>query len=225
MRRIESGLTNSELRVRVQNGNAEHVLTFPAQQTVWIGRDATCDVVLSAQDVSRRHASLFVKDGELLVRDHSSYGTHVEGRPLSRAVRALRPPSALELGPYRLQVTLVGDALQLRVRAAAKWQKWRSWRACLLGLLGLAALGSWGLLLRQPSADESATDARQVPCPPLPATGSGPTPTLARAVELLRSGERLAALQAYRTLATRDASRAEYAIVASLLARELSCRP
>jgi pSer/pThr/pTyr-binding forkhead associated (FHA) protein len=211
---------------RFDRGEAQRVLTFPAQQTVWIGRDATCEVVLSAQDVSRRHASLFVKEGQLFVRDHSSYGMQVDGRPLSRAVRALRPPSALELGPYRLEVTLAGDALQLRVRAAARWGTWRRWRAPLLGLLVLTVLGSWVLLVREPAADESAASARQVQCPPAPApSGSDATPTVAHAVELLRSGDRLAALHAYRALATRDDTRAEYSIVASLLARELSCRP
>jgi hypothetical protein len=225
MQGLESGLTNSELRVRVHRGDVQRLLTFPAQQTVWIGRDATCDVVLSAQDVSRRHASLFVKEGELFVRDHSSYGTQVDGRPLSRAVRALRPPSALELGPYRLEVTLAGDALQLQVRAAARWGAWWGSRALLLGLLALAALGFWVLFVRGLGAGESAASARPLPCPPAPASGRDATPTAAHAVELLRSGDRLAALHAYRALATRDDSRAEYSIVASLLARELSCRP
>lgn len=224
MQGLKSGLTNSELRVRVHRGDAQRVLTFPAQQTVWIGRDATCDVVLSAQDVSRRHASLFMKEGELFVRDHSSYGTQVDGRPLSRAVRALRPPSALELGPYRLEVTLAGDALQLQVRAAERWGDWWGWRAPLLGL-ALAALGLWLLVARGLVAEESAASARPPQCPPAPASGGDATPTVARAVELLRSGDRLAALHAYRALATRDDSRAEYSIVASLLARELSCRP
>ena len=222
MQGIEGGLTNSELRVRVQNGDVQRVLTFSAQQTVWIGRDATCDVVLNAQEVSRRHASLFVKDGALWVRDHSTYGTQVDGRPLTRAVRTLRSPGALELGPYRLEVMLSGEALELRVGVGGRWSALRDLRAWL-GLLGLlAALAGLARHAREPARGEGALDSPNA-CPAAPA--SVEAPTVARAVESLRSGDRLAALHTYRALAARDESRAEFAIIASLLARELSCRP
>jgi phosphoserine phosphatase RsbU/P len=65
---------------------------------VLVGRDPTCDVVLSQPTVSRRHAR-FIWDGvSLVVEDlRSSGGTFVNG---ARVERAVAPPgSILRLGP------------------------------------------------------------------------------------------------------------------------------
>jgi FHA domain len=229
MQGLSSGVTNSELRVRVESQRAPRTLRFAATQTVWLGRDHACEVALPCQEISRRHASLFVRDGQLCVRDHSTYGTRLNGQPLSRALRLVSSPALLMLGPYRIEVTLGEGALALDVRlleAAPHGRAGMAARvslaiAALLASLLLAAL--WLRFAREQALVELAPAVAQRPCPR--ATDGQPDTSVLRAVQLLRAGDRVAALQAYRTLAARDDSRAELSIVAELLARELSCQP
>lgn len=218
---VQSGVTNSELRVRVHSEGVQRAFNFPCDQTVWIGRDDTCDVVLHSQEVSRRHVSIFVKDGQLLVRDHSSYGTQVDGSALQRAVRPVHSPASLVLGPYRLELNWAGENLELRLREAAPWRLPRA--LALLPLL-FAIGAAWLRHAAAPLETESAHAPQGTSCP-APQVQVDGAPTAERAVALLRAGDRVSALHVYRALAARDDGRAEYAIVASLLARELACTP
>jgi predicted component of type VI protein secretion system len=230
MQGVQSGVTNSELRLRVHGECAARAFVFPSSATVWLGRDATCDIVLDSQEVSRRHASLFVKEGELFVRDHSTYGTRLNGQPVQRAVRGVVPPAVLELGPYRVEVTLASGVLGVRLLADAPARL-----SARLGLrtAGLALLSALALAfgLRAGSGQQVAPPlargvAVQRPCPPPPATASiVASLSVPQAVQLLRAGDRVGAFRAYRALAAADDSRAELSIVAQLLARELACRP
>src|SRR5260370_37787521 len=82
-----------------------------------VGRDATCDVVLSSKDVSRRHARFFVRGGELLVEDLGSQnGVYLRG---ARVTMATQVPSgaALEIGD--VQVAVAGAAAGAGVGAGA----------------------------------------------------------------------------------------------------------
>jgi hypothetical protein len=225
---VESGVTNSELRLRVQRERAASSLTFPATQTVWLGRDQTCEVVLDSQEVSRRHLSLFVRDGELWVRDHSSYGSHVNGQPLQRAVRSVDAPALIQLGPYRVEVTLAAGVLAVRLLSAAPLLRVLSGARARLAVGGLMLCFACWLSQRfwpAPSSVLPSAAATQTPCPPAPkASAAEHAASPLRAVQLLRAGDRLSALHAYRALAALDDSRAEFSIVAELLARELSCQ-
>lgn len=230
MQGVQSGVTSSALRVCVQHEGATRVLSFPADQTVWLGRDETCEVVLPSQEVSRRHVSLFVKQGELFVRDHSTYGTRVNDQPVQRSVRSVPSPALLELGPYRVEVALDQELVYVRLLAdAVVWPARFRVHAQVLAL-GFVACVAFTVASvrfsrgREPAAQIAA--AAHQPCPaPVGAAGVDAAPTLERAVQLLRAGDRVAALHAYRALAARDDSRAELSIVAALLARELSCQP
>jgi len=63
-----------------------------------LGRDPGCDVVIAEATVSRRHARLFWDGGELAVEDlNSSGGTFLNGLKVQRAV--IRPGDVLRLGP------------------------------------------------------------------------------------------------------------------------------
>src|SRR5258708_39760600 len=65
------------------------------QGQMLVGRDATCDVVLSSKDVSRRHARFFVRGGELGVEDLGSpNAAHLPG---ARATMATQAPSRVAL--------------------------------------------------------------------------------------------------------------------------------
>lgn len=75
-----------------------------AQGQMLVGRDATCDVVLSSKDVSRRHARFFVRGGELLVEDLGSQnGVYLRG---ARVEKATQVPSgaSLEIGDVQVAV-------------------------------------------------------------------------------------------------------------------------
>ena len=68
-----------------------------------IGRHPSCDVVVSDETVSRRHAQLTFRDGGWVVQDlHSTNGTRLNGQYVGRC--RLRPGDQLGLGHQVLQV-------------------------------------------------------------------------------------------------------------------------
>ena len=68
-----------------------------------LGRSPACDVVLSSVAVSRRHAQLFFRDGNWLIRDLGSTNcTTVNGARLGRC--RLRPGDRVALGDALLRV-------------------------------------------------------------------------------------------------------------------------
>jgi hypothetical protein len=68
-----------------------------------IGRHPSCDIVVSDETVSRRHAMLTFRDGGWIVQDlQSTNGTRLNGQYVGRC--RLRPGDQLGLGRRRLQV-------------------------------------------------------------------------------------------------------------------------
>ncbi len=75
-----------------------------------LGRSPHCFVVLPARRVSREHAEVWVKRGELLIRDLGSRnGTHVNGRQIHDAY-TLREGDVIEIGDERLEVLQTQNA-------------------------------------------------------------------------------------------------------------------
>jgi pilus assembly protein CpaF len=71
------------------------------EEPVWLGRDGTCNVVLPAPQVSRRHISLKLQGRHLEVEDHSANGTRVDDSVLRGEARRLGPGRcSMRLGPY-----------------------------------------------------------------------------------------------------------------------------
>lgn len=215
-----------KLRFQIEGEGTSRSLTLPASLVVWLGRDADCQVVLAAQQVSRKHLSIFASRGRLYVRDQSAYGTRVDGQLVHGAVRRLPATALLELGPYKVQVSVTGPsfaAVQLgahRVRAAAL--------AAALGVAALAlTLGLTWLARRAPAQPPLAAAACAVEVSEvalLPPRSSLPEPvSVLHAVQLLRAQQKPEALALYRALSARDDSPAPLSVVAGLLAYELSC--
>ena len=68
-----------------------------------LGRSRGCDVVLSSEAVSRRHAQLFFRDGNWVIRDlGSANGTRVNGVRVGRC--RLRPGDRVALGDALLRI-------------------------------------------------------------------------------------------------------------------------
>ena len=137
------------VRVRVEAPGVDELLSLPLSGQLVIGRASDCHVVLEAFDVSRKHASLYLRDGSLWLRDHSSRGTLLEGEGLQHAVRRLQLPAQLAIGPYHLTVSWQASAAEqsgLAQAAPSAAQRTpalelrRSIRAALLESLDLASV-------------------------------------------------------------------------------------
>jgi pSer/pThr/pTyr-binding forkhead associated (FHA) protein len=76
-----------------------------------IGREDFCDVVLSGNDISRRHAYVQALGGQIYVADLGSRtGILCDGRRLKSGY--LPPDEILEIGGYRLQIRIEGNAVE-----------------------------------------------------------------------------------------------------------------
>jgi S-DNA-T family DNA segregation ATPase FtsK/SpoIIIE len=74
-----------------------------AQDALLIGRASSCDIALSDQTVSRRHARLVFRDGAWIVNDlESKNGVTVNGTKVGRC--QLRPGDHLALGLQLLDI-------------------------------------------------------------------------------------------------------------------------
>ena len=76
---------------------------YGARDALLVGRSGSCDIVLSDQTVSRRHARLLFRDGAWIVNDLASKnGVTVNGTKVSRC--QLRPGDSLGLGLQLLDI-------------------------------------------------------------------------------------------------------------------------
>jgi hypothetical protein len=77
--------------------------TLVGDRPVTIGRSPGCELVLSDDTVSRRHATL-ARDGDAIVVTDlgSTNGTHINGRRVTQA--QLRPGDRLQIGAVRLRL-------------------------------------------------------------------------------------------------------------------------
>ena len=82
-------------------GEQRRVELETGEEPIWLGRDASCEVVLAAPQVSRKHISLRMQGRHLLVEDHSANGTRVDDSVLRGESRRLnRGHCSMRLGPY-----------------------------------------------------------------------------------------------------------------------------
>jgi predicted component of type VI protein secretion system len=88
-----------------------------------IGRHESCDVVITAEGLSKRHCVVVKTDGLLVIRDlATTNGTKVKGQRVRWA--ALLPEDRISLGGYKIRIYLGSDEMpspseQRRERAAA----------------------------------------------------------------------------------------------------------
>ena len=75
---------------------------------ITIGRDASCDLVLTDKSVSREHARIGMVNGEgIVIRDlGSANGTFVDGRPVGRGFAGLAGVRRIRLGACEVSINL-----------------------------------------------------------------------------------------------------------------------
>src|SRR3954468_2688774 len=95
--------------VDVEIASSEGTRTIAALQgpLIVIGRGSDATVVLKHDDVSRKHASVEITAGGLLVRDLSTNGTFVEGKRVAGA-QPLPFGKPVKIGPFVLRFRMPG---------------------------------------------------------------------------------------------------------------------
>ena len=170
------------LSVRIRANDFDQVLQLRLDAPAFFGRDTDCHVVLPSPSVSRKHLSLFLREGGLFLRDHSSNGTRINGQLVHLSVQRVEQDAEIRVGPY--QVTLLDKpspptasapaaaalpALEGQPQRASIEQR-RRIRNALLESLDLVALdrrsmNAVSLRPRVVSALQSITDAMSAELP------------------------------------------------------------
>jgi len=91
------------LKIETAEGPPEH-LRVNATEPVFIGRDATCHVMLPSPEVSRHHVELRFVKGAVQLTDRSANGTFIGtgARPLRNASMPIADGVPFRVGPYTL---------------------------------------------------------------------------------------------------------------------------
>ncbi len=84
------------MELQLGSDKSEHIL----------GREESCDIVISNEAVSRRHARIYKDGNDWLVEDLGSrHGTIVNGEPLAKdEKRLLRHGLLIEIGPEKIRI-------------------------------------------------------------------------------------------------------------------------
>jgi pilus assembly protein CpaF len=98
------------LHVHVKATGIDEKLVVLLARSLAFGRGGTCDVELPSATVSRCHVSVHARGGRLVVRDHSSNGTRIDGHRLHLGVREVGSRAELQVGPYAIVLALDGEA-------------------------------------------------------------------------------------------------------------------
>jgi pilus assembly protein CpaF len=91
------------MRVQLPDGTVDERLLAPANSIV-VGRDPSCDVVLSSRAVSRKHFTLRHHDEHWHLHDTSANGTFVNGERIVNDTVQLSPRCTLQVGPFHIEL-------------------------------------------------------------------------------------------------------------------------
>jgi DNA-binding NtrC family response regulator len=91
-----------QFRLLVVDGTTSSMMDLPSKGILLVGRAAEADLRLSDRSVSRRHARLFLDEGQVRVADLESHnGVRVNGQPLTQ-VHTLQPGDVVSIGEVHL---------------------------------------------------------------------------------------------------------------------------
>jgi pilus assembly protein CpaF len=104
--------------VEIASSDGTRTIAALTGPLITIGRGSDATVVLKHDDVSRRHASVEITSGGLLVRDLSTNGTFVEGKRVDGA-QPLPFGKPVKIGPFVLRFRMPGGSGPVATRTAA----------------------------------------------------------------------------------------------------------
>jgi pilus assembly protein CpaF len=87
-------------------------LEFDPRAGVTIGRDELCTVALDSPLVSRRHASISMHGGQIMLTDSSANGTFVGEQLVRRATCPVPADTPVRVGPYWLRFETPAEAAE-----------------------------------------------------------------------------------------------------------------
>lgn len=95
-----------KIRLKVLKGSASgKEVKIPTPECI-IGRSSECHLRPKSDAISRRHCSIIVEDGNVIVRDFGSKnGTYVNGRRVKDSL-VLKPGDQLHVGPLAFEVLI-----------------------------------------------------------------------------------------------------------------------
>ena len=103
-------MTVSVIHLEIRGPERSWTASLTGRGPHWIGRDVTCAIALSENNVSRRHASIEAVPDGLQVTDASSNGTLVNDLLLRRATRIIPKRSGkLGIGPFDIRFSSADD--------------------------------------------------------------------------------------------------------------------
>lgn len=94
-------------RGRLIDGRSGHTFDLATPRTT-VGRDTTCDIVMTAPGVSRRHVSIVARDGGFVLRDESVNGTMVNDQKVE-GERSLAHGDVIRIDTETLSFELVTE--------------------------------------------------------------------------------------------------------------------
>lgn len=98
----------TELVVMMRHERPRHVTLDPAT-TLTIGRSSSCDIPVRDRYISRRHAQVWCRDSQWMLRDlDSANGTWIEGTRMQGEI-ALEPGMRVRLGDTELELTIASS--------------------------------------------------------------------------------------------------------------------
>lgn len=76
------------------------------KQQIKIGRASDNDITIFDRTVSSYHATIIFQNGNYIIKDHSTCGTHVNGKQISFATLTLSPGDEVEIGPVTFKFNI-----------------------------------------------------------------------------------------------------------------------
>jgi hypothetical protein len=109
--------------LRILHGDASGQSYRLDREVTVLGRDAACEIVLTSQDISKKHARITRKDGGYYIEDlRSTNGTRVGDRELTET-RRLEDGDLIQIGDFRLVFSGGGPTVLSALDASSTEQR------------------------------------------------------------------------------------------------------
>ena len=116
--------------------------SWPLTEETLIGSSDDCQVQISAEGISTRHARVILLDGRLSLEDlQSESGTWLNGERIQQA--NLTSGDEIRIGQHRLLVQAPGLRPERVIQPEVPQQASRAWMGWLAALLAILVMAAW----------------------------------------------------------------------------------